>query len=489
MLKRITYIFLFLFCISGTKAQSYFNNRYEVFGRWDVASSIIATDSNYFVASFVTDYSNFYRSCLQSIDTNGNLLFVKTIGKPNWYFKPGSSSSMIMANDSTIVLAGTVYDAGTQYLVNLIKYNLLGDTLWTKQFGDSIHEYVSFQCKQTLDKGYILVGAMDDGSSTQALLIKTDSLGNLLWEQNYGGTGEEYGYSVCLMPDKGFLLAGKTTSFGNGSSNAYLVKTDSLGNQVWFKFYGTPYDEYATNIISTSDGKYVYSGFRGSSTQDYSWPSLTKIDSAGNQKWDKIYGPLKFGTALYGLQEINNGDIISVGGVEYQGLRMDGLVIKVDSLGNQVWYRHPNLLSGSNSVNILYDLLITNAGDIIACGTVSPMAPDTGSQDIWLIKLDEWGCDTLNCQYAGVDEIDRHHSVKIYPNPGNGDFTLQVENFSSNNKAKLEVFDAYGRMVYSQMLSAKHTNVSLPNLCNGIYIVRLWIDDTTLLSEKLIIQN
>lgn len=489
MLKKITYLLLFLLCFSGAKAQSYFNNRYEIFGSWDVAHSIVDCDSVYFVSSVVTDSTNFYRVCIQKIDTSGVEIKKWTLGKNNWYYSDGYTNSMILTEDTNLIYAGGVYDAGTTYLASLVKFNLQGDTLWTKTFGDSINGYLGYQCKQTTDKGYILVGAMDDGSSTQALLIKTDSLGNKQWEQNYGGAGIEYGFSVCVMPDKGFLIAGQTTSYGNGSANVYLLKTDSLGNLQWYKYYGTVYDEYATNIIPTSDGKYVYSGFRGSSTQDYSWPTLTKIDSLGNQKWDKTYGPLKFGTALYGLQEIANGEIVAVGNVEYQGLRMDGLVVKADSSGNQIWYRHPSLLKGSTSINFLYGIDITNSGAILASGYVSPSSPDTGSQDIWVIKLDEWGCDTLNCQYAGVDEIDRHHSVKIYPNPNNGDFTLRVENFSLSNKAKLEVFDAYGRMVHSQMLSAEQTDVSLPNLCNGIYFVRLWIDYTTLVSEKLIIQN
>src|ERR1039458_5099183 len=84
--------------------------------------------------------------------------------------------------------------------------------------------------QQTFDKGYIIAGATSSFGSgeTDVYLIKTDSLGNMKWSKTFGGAGVDWGYSVQQTTDSGFVVAGFTNSFGHGGYDVYLIKTDSI---------------------------------------------------------------------------------------------------------------------------------------------------------------------------------------------------------------------------------------------------------------------
>ena len=83
----------------------------------------------------------------------------------------------------------------------------------------------------TSDGGYVIAGNRGDGTGYYNFyLIKTDDSGNVQWTKAYGGEVDECAYSVVETSDGGYALAGATTSFGAGSADFWLVKTDELGN-------------------------------------------------------------------------------------------------------------------------------------------------------------------------------------------------------------------------------------------------------------------
>ena len=81
---------------------------------------------------------------------------------------------------------------------------------------------------QTSDGGYALTGYTDSfgAGGFDFWLVKTDASGIMLWNKTYGGTGADLAYALVQTSDGGFALAGYTYSFGAGSSDFWLVKTD-----------------------------------------------------------------------------------------------------------------------------------------------------------------------------------------------------------------------------------------------------------------------
>src|SRR5206468_2609251 len=96
--------------------------------------------------------------------------------------------------------------------------------------------------------------------SSDVLLIKTDSLGKAQFMKTYGGDNIDKAYSVQQLPDSGFYIAGYTNSYGTGGYDGYLIRTDKNGDTLWTRTYGgTDWDFFAYSRL-TAKGSIVMAG-------------------------------------------------------------------------------------------------------------------------------------------------------------------------------------------------------------------------------------
>jgi len=100
------------------------------------------------------------------------------------------------------------------------------DTLWTRTYGGADTDAASC-VQQTSDEGYVVAGrTVSFGTGNYDFyLVKANGEGDTLWTRIYGGTGEDLAMSVQRTADGGYIVAGYTGSFGAGDDNFYLVKT------------------------------------------------------------------------------------------------------------------------------------------------------------------------------------------------------------------------------------------------------------------------
>ena len=131
---------------------------------------------------------------------------------------------------------------------------------WEKTFGGADSSEVAYSVQQTSDGGYIAVGYAGSGAEMDIYLVKIDKDGNSIWEKTFGFSGRDTGYSVQQTSDGGYIIAGYTTSYGAGSSDAYLIKTDSAGNIIWEKTFGGPAPDVGLSVQQTADGGFIVAG-------------------------------------------------------------------------------------------------------------------------------------------------------------------------------------------------------------------------------------
>jgi hypothetical protein len=322
----------------------------------------------------------------------GNEVMAQVAPEPEWDKTFGGSAedfgySVQQTSDGGFIVAGLTssYGAGN-YDFWLIKTDSAGNREWDKVFGGSaIDEALSV--RQTSDGGYVVVGVTWSygAGSGDAWLIKTDSSGNKQWDKTFGGSNYDVGNFVRETSDGGYIIAGITLSYGAGNADFWLIKTDSLGNKQWDKTFGGSAIDYGYSVQQTSDGEYIVSGHTFSyGAGDYdAW--LIKTDSLGNKEWDKTFG----GSAIdygYSVQQTSDGGYIVGGGTESYGTSsIDVWLIKTDSLGNKEWDK----TFGGSADDCSYSVQQTSDGGYIIAGTTRSYG--AGIVDIWLIKTDSLG--------------------------------------------------------------------------------------------------
>jgi TolB-like protein len=360
-------------------------------GSYDYASFVQQTsDGGYIVAGYTLSFGAvLYDIFLIKTDAYGNVQWAKTYGGT----RDDIAYSVQQTSDGGYIVAGLTasFGAGSTDLF-LIKTDENGNVIWAKTYGGTRYDW-AYSVQQTSDGGYILVGRTESfgAGDYDAFLIKTDANGNVSWAKTYGGIDDDVAYSVQQTSDGGYIVAGWTTSFGAGGEDILLIKTDANGNIIWAKTYGGTSNDIVlvSSVQQTSDGGYIVAGLTWSFSA--SWPDilLIKTDANGNVQWAKTYG----GTGddwAYSVQQTSDGGYIVAG---WTGIwpNYDILLIKTDAFGNVQWAK---TYGGTGSDEALSVQQTSDGGYIVAGWTASFGA---GGRDLFLIKTDANG-DIGSCE-------------------------------------------------------------------------------------------
>ena len=227
--------------------------------------------------------------------------------------------SVQQTSDGGYILAGMTHSYGAgENDFWLVKTDSAGNEQWNTTFG-GIGVDAAHSVQQTSDGGYILAGMTysygydDDGIGGNFWLVKTDSEGNKEWDRTFGGSSGDFAHSVQQTSDGGYILAGVTYSYGeSGGCDFWLVKTDSEGNKEWDKTFGGSECDGARSVQQTSDGGYILAGGThsyGAGSGDF-W--LVKTDSDGTKEWDKTFGGSEVDIAQ-SVQQTSDGGYILAG--------------------------------------------------------------------------------------------------------------------------------------------------------------------------------
>ena len=314
--------------------------------------------------------------------------------------------SVQQTKDRGYVIGGVTWPLTGKSDIYLLKTDSLGDLLWDRVYGGAYTD--NAKCvQQTLDGGFVITGETQLGQVgyPDLYLLKTDSLGSVLWDRRYGGSYGDGGESVHQTPDGGYVIAGYTSPPGGGGLDVYLIKTDTLGDILWDRTYGGLGNEKGHSVQQAQDGGYVIAGWTSSFGAGGGDVYLVKTDSSGNTLWEATYGGSNgdFGRSL--CKTMDGGYIIAGETWSFGSGDADVYLVKTDSLGGLLW----ETTYGGDTLDYAFSVQQTRDGGYVIVGWTFSFG--AGGSDLYFIKTDPLGNALWDTTYGG-DFNDAGYSVQ-----------------------------------------------------------------------------
>lgn len=525
-MKTILFLLTFNFCISSlsfsqTAPAIEWQNTIGGGNNDDVNDIKKTTDGGYILAG--SSASNISgdktENCIGAddywivkIDSVGNIQWQNTIG--------GDVDDVLYAvqqtSDGGYILGGHSYSdiSGDKTENNngsvdmwIVKTDAAGNIQWQNTIGGTGIDFLN-SMQQTLDGGFILGSRSKSNISVDKTenciggfdywIIKTDTVGNIEWQNTIGGNGDDFLFSVQQTTDEGFIIGGYSISniSGDKTENSigdfdyWIVKTDKFGNIQWQNTIGGNLNDACYSATQTIDGGYILggyslSGISGDKTEaslgdrDY-W--LVKTDSLGNVLWQNTIGGSSTDVLYIVRQSTDGGYFLggdsrsNISGDKTENnwdltqLNPDYWIVKTDSVGNIVW---DNTIGG---VARDYFSFINESGDggIVLGGiSESNISGDKtenciGGWDYWIIKLFS---DTIT---SAFNHQNTTTNIQLFPNPAKEEVTINIIHPDYQNQfITISVYDVLGNVVLTKQAATVNCELKVANFCKGVYFMEV----------------
>ena len=278
-------------------------------------------------------------------------------------------------------------------------------TLWGQGWEKTYYtDNKCYSVQQTNDGGYIFTGEsqyINQIGEGDLWLVKTDSYGNIMWEKMWGTTGDDDGSSVQQTNDGGYIITGRTKETDTLScqyefTKIWLIKTNSSGDSIWSKKHT------GSNIWIESGGVFVRQTFDNGYILLGS-NELIKTNNLVDTLWTK---PFYYPEEWKSVQQTTDGGYIITGHTQpFGNNNSDVSLIKIDGNGNQQWSQ----TYGGVFNEWGYSVQQTTDGGYIISGFTNSFG--SGESDVYLIKIDSYGNQQWSQTYGGVDK-ERGESVQ-----------------------------------------------------------------------------
>lgn len=378
--------------------------------------------------------------------TNGELYLVRADAEGGLLWERTHSSGAVekakgvdRMPDGGYVVAGYMIPDG---LVNsdalVLRFDADGQLLWTVTYGGPAESNFAFRARSVHD-GIIVSGITRTTPFEQrdAFLLKLTPDGETVWSQTYGGPMCERATALEVTSDGGYLIGGLTCSMGAGGTDAWLVRTTAQGLMLWQQAYGGAGDEELYGLRLLPGGDVLFAGRTGSSYDNSdSDVYVVRTDSEGALLDEFSYG---LPHANEWAQDIRfaGGHFVIAGGANRFAMGSQVLLIGITPHGDLLWVE----TFGGEGEDEAYAIDRLPGEGFIVGGVASPNPGLPG--DPFLMRLTPEGGTGVDGVPAAAGEW---RLGDVYPNPFNGSATVMFTLPAPAN-VRLALYDLLGRPV------------------------------------------
>lgn len=270
----------------------------------------------------------------------------------------------------------------------IVKLSNNGAVVWQRIWnGRTIVGVTDTSVTVAADGSVYMAGITADGGG-DAVLLKFDPDGNLLWERAWGGTESDSAKAVATHSDGSVYVAGRATSFGPSSSGVFVLKFDPEGNLVWQRLWD---DAAGFDAMAVSPDGSVYaasSRLRPGGNFSQFDVMVLKLTPAGDLAWARTYGAGEIVDARGGMAAAVDGSIYTAGAIQTAkgGIpNINALVLKIGADGNLLFGKECCTKGGDTGEGIAVAL----DGSVLLAGTTTALG--AGFQDTFVARLQSTG--------------------------------------------------------------------------------------------------
>ena len=368
-MTRLLFTFYFLLSTYYVNAQVIFNNADSIYHGPTMRNVIIHNNNYYTIGG--SSINNILGIVVNKFNLDGEIIETKYYADTcQWYH--GAENSLQATGTGNYILAGNI-EKGLYGANLLVKFDSNFDTIFTKRY-NSVYDInncgvINYNSCVGNDGNYLMVGYTnmtnnyDTLQECQIQLIKTDTLGNLLWRKLIGDTINEYaGYKIINSFEGGYIIGGWCAKNGG---DWCVVKVDENGENPILKNFGHSYydDGRVGGITALSDSTYIVVGVI-SVDYENGRARVLKLDKNLNIIWDSIYGKTTHSTGFIKCIEQENKDLVFLGNYKSSYLDYIATVTRTDSAGNLLWQKETGYLDTVQTDNVTMDMKQTTDGGI-----------------------------------------------------------------------------------------------------------------------------
>lgn len=483
MRYALIYFLLLHFCFAQAQIRFNINLPIGIDTVADLGTKVIELRNNEFLSCGTTSgfMINYNAAYLVKTDLYGNPLWKKqfdfSIGGFDCFY------DLVELPDSNYLVAGittnTLTDDDDGFLA---KIDTGGNVIWIQKYMHPDDDEITAM-RLTPDGKVILLGyTFSSGTYSDVLLIKTELNGNLIWRKRFGNSFAEKYYSIEIIKNNTeYLLGGDYGYYNSGTPyfDMSLMRTDTAGNIIWQQQYGISPNESGKCAIPTLDSGFAICGMYNDTGV------VLKTNKNGVVQWIKKFSS-EPSSIIYSLKQLQDSSYVMIkSDIDWQNSNRTGNLIKADKNGNQLWqriYPHPT----SSISNYFFGFNTTSDKGFIMTGQYNHIGQPY--QNMWLVKTDSLGCDSLTCSYLVTDIKDISYELRemsLAPNPTNGFLNIS----SLNDFTKIELLSLTGQTLLSEKVNSKTHQLQLQNFAEGIYFVRVSYADGQSVTKKVILSR